>query len=62
MAAVEEIREINHTLSELREQALVNFPLTGQAALEFLSHLKEYVMEISRAEKQAVDLLRQVQW
>jgi hypothetical protein len=62
MGAVEEIREINRKLGELREQAMQDFPLTGQAALEFLSNLSESVMEISRAEKQAVDLLRQVQW
>jgi hypothetical protein len=60
MAAVEEIREINHVLAGLREQALEDFSLTGQAVLNFLSHLREYVMEINRAEKQAVDLLRQV--
>jgi hypothetical protein len=59
MAAVEEIREINHALAELREQAMQDFPLPGRAALEFLSHLREYVMEISHAEQQAVEILRE---
>jgi hypothetical protein len=59
MGAVEEIREINHALAELRHLTLGDFPLTDQAALEFLSHLREYVMEISRAEQQAVEVLRE---
>jgi hypothetical protein len=59
MGAVEEIREINRKLGELRAQAMQDFPLTGQAALEFLSNLSESVMEISRVEQQAVEVLRE---
>lgn len=57
--AQDEIREINHHLGRLRKESSENFPLDGPSLVEFLSKIKEYVIEVRRAEQQAVDLLRQ---
>jgi hypothetical protein len=59
MAVVEEIREINRKLGELREESLENFPLKDEALGEFLAEIKECVVDVRDAEQAAVDLLRE---
>jgi hypothetical protein len=56
---VEEIREINRKLGELREESLENFPLKDEALGEFLAEIKECVVDVRDAEQAAVDLLRE---
>jgi hypothetical protein len=58
-AATDEIREINRKLGALREESLENFPLNDEALGEFLTEIKECVVEVRDAEQAAVDMLRE---
>lgn len=56
--ALPEIKKINVRLRELLKASETDFPLSGTQAAELRAKLREFVLEISAREREAVDLLQ----
>jgi hypothetical protein len=56
--ALPDIRKINARLRELLKASETDFPLSSVQAAELRARLREHVLKISAAEKEAVDLLQ----
>jgi hypothetical protein len=59
-AALEEIRSINQSLSELRRRAETEFPLDESSAARFRENLRGHVVAVMDIEQQAIQNLREI--